>query len=50
MFDDPYSIVAAVAGGAAGIWLMTRFGGFRDDLGPEDADRFEKVERLYEDQ
>ena len=29
MFDDPYSIVAAVAGGAAGIRLMTRFGGFR---------------------
>ena len=27
-----------------------RFGGFRDDLGPEDADRFERVERLYEDQ
>lgn len=29
VFDDPFSIVAAVAGGAAGIWLMTRFGGFR---------------------
>ncbi|GAA0256605.1 ATP-dependent DNA ligase [Haladaptatus pallidirubidus] len=27
-----------------------RFGGFRDDLGPEDADRFERVERLYEEQ
>lgn len=27
-----------------------RFGGFRDDLGPEDADRFERVERLYEGQ
>lgn len=29
MFDDPFSIVAAVAGGAVGIWLMTRSGGFR---------------------
>lgn len=27
-----------------------RFGGFRDDLGPEDADRLERVERLYEEQ
>ncbi|WP_122090957.1 ATP-dependent DNA ligase [Halalkalicoccus subterraneus] len=27
-----------------------RFGGFRDDLGPEDADQFERVERLYEEQ
>ena len=27
-----------------------RFGGFRDDLGPEDADRFERVERLYREQ
>lgn len=27
-----------------------RFGGFREDLGPEDADRFERVERLYEEQ
>lgn len=27
-----------------------RFGGFRDDLGPEDADRFERVEHLYEEQ
>ena len=27
-----------------------RFGRFRDDLGPEDADRFERVERLYEEQ
>ncbi|WP_336364825.1 ATP-dependent DNA ligase [Halalkalicoccus salilacus] len=27
-----------------------RFGGFRDDLGPENADRFERVERLYEEQ
>lgn len=27
-----------------------RFGGFRDNLGPEDADRFERVERLYEGQ
>ena len=27
-----------------------RFGGFREDLGPEDADRFERVERLYGEQ
>jgi len=27
-----------------------RFGGFRDDLGAEDADQFERVERLYEEQ
>lgn len=27
-----------------------RFSGFRDDLGPEDADRFERIERLYEEQ
>lgn len=27
-----------------------RFGGFRDDLGPKDADSFERVERLYEEQ
>jgi DNA ligase 1 len=27
-----------------------RFGGFRDDLGPEDADRLERVKRLYEEQ
>ncbi|SIR65277.1 DNA ligase-1 [Haladaptatus litoreus] len=27
-----------------------RFGGFRDDLGPEDADQFDRVKRLYEEQ
>jgi DNA ligase-1 len=27
-----------------------RFGGFRDDLGPKDADQFERVERLYKEQ
>jgi DNA ligase-1 len=27
-----------------------RFGGFREDLGPEDADQFERVGRLYEEQ
>ncbi|WP_458204509.1 ATP-dependent DNA ligase [Haladaptatus sp. NG-SE-30] len=27
-----------------------RFGGFREDLEPEDADRFERVERLYQEQ
>ncbi|WP_264556468.1 ATP-dependent DNA ligase [Halocatena marina] len=27
-----------------------RFSGFRDDLGPKDADRFERIERLYEEQ
>lgn len=27
-----------------------RFGGFRDDLSPERADRFDRVERLYQDQ
>ncbi|MBX0296149.1 ATP-dependent DNA ligase [Haloarcula nitratireducens] len=27
-----------------------RFGGFREDLAPEDADRLERVERLYEEQ
>lgn len=27
-----------------------QFGRFRDDLGPEDADRFERIERLYEEQ
>jgi DNA ligase-1 len=27
-----------------------RFGGFREDLDPEDSDRFERVERLYEEQ